>query len=138
MPPTAKQTVLIVDDDAAIRTLVRIYLERDGYATITANSGDDALQLFEAHRSAISLLLTDVVMPGMDGIELGRKIRHMQPQLPVLVMSATSGRAHVKEFEFLSKPFIRVDLLNRVRQMLGCRKDVAKHVADPATPLKCA
>lgn len=138
MSPNAPQTVLVVDDDRAIRTLVQTCLERDGYGTLTAASGDEALELLQEHGPDISLLLTDVVMPGIDGLELAQRVRQIQPRLPVVVMSAFSGQAHIEEFEFISKPFIASDLLNRVRQVLTPKKDAGRHRADGPSRLKSA
>jgi CheY-like chemotaxis protein len=113
-------TVLVVDDDRAIRTLVETYLGIGGYTTLSADSGEIALQVFEQHRAEIALLLTDVTMPGIDGLELARRIQRAKPELPVLVMSALSGRpGELGEFPFLPKPFIAPDLLSRVRETLA-------------------
>ena len=111
--------VLIVDDDRAIRTLVESSLERNGYTTLSADSGDAALRVFEDHRTEIALLLTDVTMPGIDGVELARRVHQIDPRLPVLVMSTHSGRpGELNEFPFLPKPFIVADLLSRVGAVL--------------------
>src|SRR5262245_53626446 len=113
------KTVLIVDDDRALRTLVETSLERGGYATLTADCGDAALQVFEDHQAEIALLLTDVTMPGIDVVELARRVHKIDPRLPVLVMSTRSGRpGELNEFPFLPKPFIVADLLKGVRAVL--------------------
>jgi two-component system, NtrC family, nitrogen regulation response regulator GlnG len=113
-------TILIVDDDRAIRALVETFLERGGYTTLSADSGEVALQVMEHHHSDIVLLLTDVTMPGIDGLELARRVHRSNPKLPVLVMSAHSDRpGELNEFPFLPKPFIAADLLSRVREMLA-------------------
>ncbi len=117
---TESATILVVDDDGAIRTLVRHSLERSGYATLAAGSGEEALQVFGEHRSDIALLLTDVTMPGIDGLELARRIHGVKPELPVLVMSALFGRpSEAGPYPFLPKPFIAPDLLRHVRHVLG-------------------
>lgn len=121
MPATANaRTILIVDDDRTIRALVEILLERGGYATLSADCGEVALQVLEHHHAEIALLLTDVTMPGIDGVELARRVHRNNPELPVLVMSAHSGRpGELNEFPFLPKPFIAADLLSRVREVMA-------------------
>jgi CheY-like chemotaxis protein len=89
--PAESGTILVVDDDRAVRTLVETCLGRGGYATLTADSGEIALKVFEQHRAEIALLLTDVTMPGIDGWELARRIQQAEPKLPVLVMSALAA-----------------------------------------------
>jgi DNA-binding response OmpR family regulator len=79
--------VLVVDDEPAVRKLVKMYLERSGFVVVDGASGEDALELFNRGDSGVKLLITDVMMPGMSGCDLAARIRRMRPSLPILFMS---------------------------------------------------
>jgi two-component system cell cycle sensor histidine kinase/response regulator CckA len=81
------ETVLVVEDEEAIRSLVRTVLHAQGYTVLAASRGDEALQLSEQHPGLIDLLVTDVVMPGMNGRELARRLALTRPELRVLYTS---------------------------------------------------
>jgi CheY-like chemotaxis protein len=80
-------TVLLVDDQAEVREVTSSILDRLGYTVITAEDGVAALALFEQHRAAIRLILLDVRMPRMDGVETLRRLRRTAPGLPVVIVS---------------------------------------------------
>jgi CheY-like chemotaxis protein len=80
-------TILLVDDEQALRQLLRESLELDGYRVLEAASGQEALAVAAESRSAIDVVITDVVMPGMTGAELIRQIRQRQPGMPVVLIS---------------------------------------------------
>jgi CheY-like chemotaxis protein len=112
--PTPAPRVLVVDDEPAIRTLVRKCLLHSGYAVTEAQDGADALRAFSGE-DTIDLVLTDLVMPHVDGWELARRLRETRPDLPMLFMSGhvddapnIDGRAYI----LVRKPF-RVDALVR-------------------------
>src|ERR1044072_6699248 len=102
-------TVLLADDDRAGRLVFRRVLEYEGYKVIEANDGLSALEALKNER--IDLLLTDIVMPGLDGIELLERARQLQPELRAIVMTghktneAVIGAFRNKACDFLSKPF---------------------------------
>ena len=80
--------ILVVDDEPGVRELVCRTLRTHGYKTLEASDGSQALELVESGPENIDLIVTDVVMPGMDGRELGRRLEQSRPSLPVLYMSA--------------------------------------------------
>jgi two-component system, cell cycle sensor histidine kinase and response regulator CckA len=108
------QTILVVDDDSAIRTLVKTLLEIEGYAVLMADSAEGALQLYA--QSTVALLLTDVVMPGMNGLELADRLLRREPQLRILFMSGSEDAS--RGFGCVAKPFTGARLIRRVSEVL--------------------
>jgi CheY-like chemotaxis protein len=116
-----RKTILVVDDDTAIRKLAGLFLNESGYAVLIASSGPEAIELFTEHEGSIDLLLSDVVMPGMSGLELADQIRKQRPGLPVLLMSGyftDADQGVPLGFGMLAKPFRPEVLLSRVREEL--------------------
>jgi CheY-like chemotaxis protein len=118
------ETVLVVEDQDQVRTLVRGILDRNGYKVLEASSGGDALVLCEQHLGSIDLLLSDVVMPRMSGPELADRLRRLRPDLKVLLMSGYADRKVVgpagldNGFGFLQKPVTPDALGRKIREML--------------------
>ncbi len=118
------ETVLIVEDDGAILQLGRNMLEMLGYRVLSAGRADEALALAEEHGDAIDLLLTDVIMPEMNGRELRERIAETRPGLRCLYMSGytadvIAGHGMLDEgTEFIPKPFSLQELAARVREVL--------------------
>ena len=118
------ETVLVVEDEELVRTLVCALLTEKGYSVIEAEDGEDAVLRMERHEDPVDLLLTDVVMPKMGGRELYRRLRETRPALRVLLMSGyTDGlmdRDDVSEpgVSFLAKPFSATSLPRKVRGVL--------------------
>ncbi|HLH26780.1 MAG TPA: ATP-binding protein [Chloroflexota bacterium] len=118
------ETVLVVDDEDAVRSLVRAVLEARGYTVLVASGGDEALQVSERHPGAIDLLVTDVVMPGMDGRELVRRLRLTRPDLRVLYASGYTAHTMTRhgvlepQMVLLQKPFTTEALARKVREAL--------------------
>jgi DNA-binding response OmpR family regulator len=116
----ARPTVLVVDDQLAIRTLVTRILIEAGYDVLQASDATSALRLIQEDRSHINLVLTDVRMPGFSGVELGRRVWATDPGLPVLYMSGfTPERLDFlpppeQERRWIQKPFSVPDLLARL------------------------
>ena len=117
-------TVLVVDDDLAVRRVACKALRRAGYRVVEAGTGAEALEVSRARDGGIDLLLTDVVMPGMNGRELSERLHAEYPDLPVLFMSAYAEDeiflqgVRVARMNFLPKPFSATELTDRVREML--------------------
>jgi two-component system cell cycle sensor histidine kinase/response regulator CckA len=110
-------TVLVVDDEPVIRSLVTEVLQGEGHSVYSAGCGTQALSLFQSH-GEIDLLISDVTMPEMDGPALAKRLRAERPGLPVLLMSGSTQSGQVSSrFEFLSKPFSITELLTRVRRL---------------------
>jgi CheY-like chemotaxis protein len=85
--------ILVVDDDASLRSLAQIILEHQGYRVLVADGGAQALQVAHAEKGPIDLLITDLVMPGMDGAELGRQVRALRPATRVLYITYITALA---------------------------------------------
>ena len=117
------ETILLVENEYALRELMRRFLEGSGYAVLNARDGDEALSVATAHPTPIDLLLTDVVMPGMNGVALATELRRAHPDLSVLYMSGYTGEAagvyqRVQPADVLSKPFSASQLIRRVQDAL--------------------
>jgi two-component system CheB/CheR fusion protein len=115
------ETILIVEDAAVVRNLVRELLEERGYTVLEARDATEAISIAENHDGEIQLLLTDLVMPRIGGHELAKRIRRKVPNLKVIYMSGYSGEAlHAieKEVNFLEKPFKPDHLAECVRNVL--------------------
>ncbi|HYB70002.1 MAG TPA: response regulator [Candidatus Bathyarchaeia archaeon] len=121
------RTILIVDDDAWVRGLVRDVLAGDGYRVLEAGDGQDAIRVAAEHPGPIHLLLTDVVMPGMNGCELAAGLAGLLPGLKVMFMSAYDRdflmmRGLQPTGPVLTKPFTVEYLARRVAMVLGERR----------------
>jgi len=123
-PPRGRETILLVEDELTVRSLAQRILERHGYRVIAASSGPEAMAECEARGVRCDLLLTDVVMPKMNGRELYERLRKMKPALKVLYMSGYTDNAIVHHglidagTSFLGKPFTTADLTRKVREVL--------------------
>ncbi len=133
-----RKIILCVDDNEQVLSVRKFLLETRGYRVLSATSGHEALEIVEHHAPGeLSLLLTDLLMPQMDGVELVRRVREMQPCLPSLMVSGT-----VSSFErgscadvFLPKGACSpVELLERVR-VLVARKRGPKKAVPPAVAI---
>lgn len=119
--PAGTETILLVEDAAVVRALVREVLEQRGYSVLEARDGGEALSISENHDGPIHLILTDLLMPRMGGHELAKRIRRRRPGTRVIYMSGYSGEAlHAveKAANFLEKPFKPDDLAAFVRKVL--------------------
>ncbi len=118
------ETILLVEDEANLRYLARQFLEKQGYQVIEAADGAVAMQIAVAHEAVIHLLLTDVIMPGMNGRELAQRISEIRPNVKVLYMSGYTenviGRNGTLDagVRLLQKPFTLRDLKSKVREVL--------------------
>jgi PAS domain S-box-containing protein len=118
------ETILLVEDNEQVRRLGQTILERQGYTVFVAGNGIKALAVFEEYGGLIQLLLTDVIMPGMDGKELFVKAAAKYPDLKVLYMSGYTGNVIVhrgvlnQKVQFIQKPFTNQGLLTKVREVL--------------------
>ena len=111
-------TILLVEDDEAVRRLARQVLVTCGYRVLEADSGQMALRLADEHVGSIDLLVTDVVMPKMDGHELYAHLGAAHPELRVVFMTGYSD-AEIGDRPFLAKPFAGSDLLRTIREALA-------------------
>jgi CheY-like chemotaxis protein len=123
-PQSGHETVLLVEDESAVLRLSKIVLERFGYKVLTAGTPSEAIQLFQTHEGRVHLLVTDVVMPEMNGRELALRLRETRPELKTLFVSGYSASALAPRgvldegVHFLQKPFSLEDLASSVREAL--------------------
>jgi len=119
------ETILLVEDEPAVRELARAVLSEQGYTVIEAQNSEEAVRLAGRHRSEIHLLLTDVVMPGMSGRDLAKHLTALHPYLRVLYMSGYTHNVIAENgtleegLSFLQKPFTPQALTQRVRETLN-------------------
>jgi two-component system cell cycle sensor histidine kinase/response regulator CckA len=116
--------ILVVDDEPIIRDLMSAALGRAGYQIMVASNGQEALNLFQEHAAEIQLLISDVIMPSMDGISLANSCRQQNPQLPVLFMSGfinSADEADMAESSqfFIHKPIDFQKLFPIINKILG-------------------
>jgi len=123
--PLARRRVLVVDDEPLIRLFVARALRAAGYEVIEADSAERAIELLRTEGDSLSLLLSDVGLPGASGAELVDHARRAFSSLPTQLMSATSKhwlvsqRVLKSDVDLLQKPFQLVDLLDRVDQLVA-------------------
>src|SRR5579871_6430999 len=134
------ETVLLVEDEANLRYLARQFLEKQGYNVIEAADGAVAMQIAVAHEGVIHLLLTDVIMPGMNGRELAQRISEIRPNVKVLYMSGYTENVVGHDgtldagVRLLQKPFNLRDLKSKVREVL----DTTSTPPEVSMPLQSA
>lgn len=122
-----RQVVLVVDDEQGLRDLVCRTLRAEGYRTLEAGHGAEALEVIETSPDPVDLVVTDVVMPGMDGRELGRRLAQRWPDLPILYISAYEvndifRRGSPRDSApFLQKPFPMDGLVTTIRSLIERR-----------------
>ncbi len=118
-----QETVLLVEDDSAVRKSACRVLSETGYLVLEAASGAEALRVSQNHQGTIDLLLADLVMPNMTGREIARQLRQLRPNLRVLYISGydqqTSERANQQPITVLRKPFTGSALVQKVREILN-------------------
>lgn len=113
------ETILLVEDEPAVRQLFAQALKRAGYGVYEARNGQEAMKLFDAHGDDIDMLLTDMRMPYMGGAELAHHLRGRRRTLKLLCMSGYPGALDADvAVDFLAKPFSRDELLRKVREVL--------------------
>lgn len=124
-PSGGTETILVVEDEPVVQSLIVVALQRDGYTVLVAKTAPEAIGLWTQHSATVDLLLTDMVMPGgMTGLQLARTLRESRPHLPVILISgynvdwASSGSSRDANLSYLPKPFSVHDLKSKVRQSL--------------------
>jgi two-component system, cell cycle sensor histidine kinase and response regulator CckA len=123
--PRGTETILLAEDEQDVREVAREFLESGGYTVIEAYNGAEALRLAVEHKTAINLLVTDMVMPGMTGKELARRLQHQHPGIGVVYMSGYSEQTAAETTQaeanmlLLTKPFSRGSILRAVREALN-------------------
>jgi CheY-like chemotaxis protein len=124
MPAFGTETILLVDDEQFVRDLGARILGLGGYEVLTAVNGKDALDVYASHRDRISLVILDLIMPGMGGIQCLQELRETNPALKVIIASGFSVEGPAKETldlgakALVSKPYRTNEILRIVRQVL--------------------
>ncbi len=122
--PGRRETILLVEDDESVRDLIHHVLTRNGYVILEAHRAGDALILCEQHEGVIDLLLTDIILPQINGRDLAERLRNLRPNMKVLYMSGYSDKtifnpAFLEQgSDFIKKPFSPKILLKRVQALL--------------------
>ncbi len=122
--PRGSETILVVEDEEEVRKLAAHILQRQGYKVLEAPQGGDALLICEQHQDPIHLMLTDVVMPGMSGHQLAKRLKSLQPEMEVLYMSGYTDNAIAQHgvlgegVNYIQKPFTVDGLARKVREVL--------------------
>lgn len=131
MPKSDKQTVLVVEDEELMRSILRELLESEGYSVLTADSAENALDIFG--ESETDVTLTDIKMSGMDGLELLDKLKAVDENALVIIMTAyssvDSAVAALRKgaYDYVTKPFVNEDLLQTVKNALRTRELFAEN-----------
>ena len=126
------KTVLVVDDEDLVCRLVRDILGREGFRVLTANAPKEAIQILDSHHAPIDLLVTDIIMPDMNGVELAERLTEARPDLRVLFISGVlegkllQQETH-QEIQLLEKPFLPAELVSKVNEVLERRAGRAGH-----------
>jgi CheY-like chemotaxis protein len=129
--PEAGETILLVEDEAAVRGLVRETLRQFGYTVLEAGDGYKALKLAEEHKAGIRLLLTDVIMPLMNGHELAVRLKQIIPGTKVVYMSGYTDdvlafHGITPEIDFIQKPFSNAELAAKLEKVLSATKSAGE------------
>ncbi len=128
-PLKGTETVLVVEDERSVRDLVASVLSGKGYKVLTVGGGIAGLRFCEGHEGRIDLLITDVIMPEMGGVEFSARLKAVRPGMKVLFMSGNAEDAEIqkevlgKGHPFLQKPFKQKELLLKVREVIGAGRD---------------
>jgi len=124
------ETVLVVEDQSHVRRLTCAILQEYGYETLEAFNGEEALQLAATHNGPLNLVLTDLIMPGMNGLELANRLKEIR-RTPVIFMSGYSGSIERRPglgVAYIQKPITPEGLVTKVRESLGHNRPLG---ADP-------
>ena len=114
-------TILVADDDSMMLQITSMILRRSGYKVFTAKDGEAALKIFEEAKQPVQLVISDVVMPGMNGLQLIRSIKNLSESTATLLMSGTRPILSDADVATIEKPFTGEALIVKVRNLLaGC------------------
>jgi len=119
-----QRVVLVVDDDTSVRAYLKAALKREGFLTLEAGDGQLGLELVRRIGSDIDLVISDIKMPKLDGIQLANLVRAEFPKIPIILISGYTDVSLENQpwVEFIPKPFLLSALLNIVRKMVAMAK----------------
>jgi two-component system cell cycle sensor histidine kinase/response regulator CckA len=136
-----RRTILLVEDEPFVREATRGILEHAGFEVLPAADAPEAMQVYDQRRRAIDLVMTDMVLPGRTGLELGEDLRQRSPELVILVTSGYNNPEYDTESPeshtyFLAKPYSRRTLLDKIEKILAAllqplSQPVPKPVPEP-------
>ena len=121
-------TILVVEDQSDVRELLMCVLSDEGFEVLEADNGSDALRILQANKHRIHVMVTDVLMPGMNGGELADHAQQLNEKLKVLFISGFTGQVLIQEKvpspgrKFLAKPFSPYDLVNQIKDLIAARE----------------
>jgi response regulator RpfG family c-di-GMP phosphodiesterase len=143
--PQGQETILLVEDEEFVRALARQVLQQSGYTVLEARHGDEALEISRQYHGPIHLMVTDVAMPQMSGIELAKRFASVRPEMKVLFMSGHPERALTDRGElelgapYIGKPFALTALTGKVRELLDAKRNRNEGAAaDPPMANRCS
>ncbi|MGA9406495.1 MAG: response regulator [Bacteroidota bacterium] len=117
--------ILIVEDNDTMRELLKTFLQSDGHNVISAHDGAEAVELYKTEGKKIELVITDIEMPNLNGVEAYRQIKKMNPEAKVIFVSGVLNTQLEEQLQregiqgFLRKPYAPTDMLAKVREILG-------------------
>jgi PAS domain S-box-containing protein len=128
VPSAGTETLLLVEDEAALRNVCRVYLESKGYTVLEAGNAKEAMKICQSYDRPIHVLITDIVMPGLGGLELAKSALELRPALSVVLVSGYTDRPLDREAigfgKFLQKPFSFDALARTVRSLLDKNREI--------------
>jgi two-component system cell cycle sensor histidine kinase/response regulator CckA len=119
-----QKVALVVDDNGPVRTYIKAALQREGFRTLEAEDGEFGLEIVRRIGSDIHLVISDIEMPKLDGIQLAHLVRAEFPEIPIILISgyADAVLQDLPKVEFIPKPFLSSTLLSVVRKMVTMAK----------------
>jgi two-component system, cell cycle sensor histidine kinase and response regulator CckA len=122
--PTVRRTILLVEDEPFVREATKNILENAGLFVLAAEDATEAMQIYERHEFPIDIVMTDLILPGRTGQQLGKDLRERSPQVSVLITSGYGDAEYdiedpASQTYFLAKPYSRGELLGKLGYMLG-------------------
>jgi CheY-like chemotaxis protein len=124
-PARGTETILLVEDQGEVRQFAATCLRSYGYRVLEASNGEEALRLYRESAERIQITVTDVVMPGMTGVDLSKKLQSLSPDTKVLFVSGYADSVILRhgvldsDIAFLQKPYSPAALLGKIRELLG-------------------
>lgn len=128
VPSAGTETILLVEDEVVLRNVCRVYLESKGYTVLEAGNAKEAMKTCQSHDHPIHVLITDIVMPGLGGLELAKSALEIRPELSVVLVSGFTDRPLDREAisfgRFLQKPFSFDALARTIRSLLDKNREI--------------
>lgn len=128
VPSAGTETILLVEDEVVLRNVCRVYLESKGYTVLEAGNAKEAMKICQSHDHPIHVLITDIVMPGLGGLELAKSALEIRPELSVVLVSGFTDRPLDREAisfgRFLQKPFSFDALARTIRSLLDKNREI--------------